>query len=87
MGAGRAEADRPKDSGHEGYVIILELSFCDLTFFAQFLHHVQTQDIGLAFLQRGGMLLHRMANGALTVQRVFNAQTMGHFVKHRVAEE
>ena len=87
MCAGSAKPHGTENTGHEGDVVVHQLAFRDFAHLAQLLHHVQPEDIGLAFLQRGGVFFQRLADGAVAVQYILDAQPMRHFVKHGVAKE
>ena len=53
----------------------------------QFGHHVQPENIGFAFLERRRLVLERLSHRSLARQRILDAQTVRHFVEHRVLEK
>ncbi len=85
--AGRTKADRTEDPRQERHVVVLERRVAHLAPLVQRGDHVQAEDVGLALFERRGLLLQRGAHRARAVERVLDAQTVGHLVEHRVGEE
>ena len=72
VGAAGAEADRAEDAGHEGHVVAPSASPSVISpLLAQSLHHVQAEDVGLAFFQGRSVILHRMTHSVALPSSVF----------------
>ena len=87
MRIARSEAHRPEDAREKRDVVVFHAPVRQLVPLAQLPHHVEAKDVGLAFLQRAVALLERVAHRAAAVDRVLDAESVRHFVKHYVLEK
>ncbi len=87
VGAGGAEADRAEDAGEEGDVVVHRLALGEFALLEELGNHVKTEDVGLALLEGRGSFLEGVADAASVVEGVLDAETVGDFVEHGVAEE
>ena len=85
--ARRSEADRPKDSRQERYIVVQQIGIFQFPLLMEFGHHVQPENIGFAFLERRRLVLERLSHRSLAGQRILDAQPVRHLVEHRVLEE
>ena len=83
-GTGTHGAD---DARHEGHMVVHGAAFSDLSLIPKHFEHVQTQDIGLAHLQRAVLLQQGFAYGAFARDGVLDARSMRHFVEHDLGKE
>ena len=63
----RAEADGPEDAREERDVVIVERGAREVAALQQAGGQVETQDVGLAFLDRARLILQRLPDAAVAV--------------------
>src|SRR5512143_1979151 len=62
-----AEADRAEETREEAHVVRANIFALELALLVQLLHHVQTENVRLPFLERAVALLDRCADSSLSI--------------------